>query len=351
MTGSDLVAVADAPPVPVSSGGDAALSNHEKAAIILASLGPKNSAALLTGMDPQKIKVFARTIRELRNVEASTVETVIDDFMSMLSADEGVAGGADETRKFLAEVLTPEQVNELMEELESSSSAIWKALDEASDETVIEWISGEHPQVAAIALSRLSSAKSARILESFDDEKSRDIVFRMSKAITAPEEVTDRISEIVAREVLPIAHMREESLNPAELIAAVMNHVSSEVRESILGGMANDAPGLESEVRKIMFTYEDIAKRVTPRDVGAIVKGVDEAVLLKAIKFGEERSPETGEFILGNITKRLADRMRDDIKDLPEVRKKDGEAAQNEIVTTITQMRDNGMITLIIEDE
>lgn len=327
------------------------LTSQEKAAIILATLGPKKSAVLLRELDEERINTFAKTIRELKNIDPQTVDKVIDDFLVMLEAEEGVSGGRDETRKFLQEVLEPEKVNRIMENIESSSTVIWKALDEIDDDTVIEWLLNEHPQVAAIVLTKISSAKSARVLEKFEDTKAREIVFRMSKAAHAPEAVSVKISEVVAREILPIAQMQAESMNPAELIAAVMNHVSSDVREAILGGMATDAPMLERDVRKIMFTYEDIATRVAPRDVGAIVKGVDEATLLRAFKAAEETSPETCEFILGNITKRLADRMREDVKDMDPVRKKDGETAQNEIVAAIVQMRDTGMINLIMEEE
>lgn len=320
----------------------------EKASIILAALGPSGSAGLLEGMEERRIRAFARTVARLRHVDPATVERVIAEFLELIEADEGVEGGPEATRRHLAAFLEGGKLESIMREVgDDEAESVWDGLAELRDAMLAGWLQTEHPQVAAITLSRLPSPKTARVLEALPADAAQEIVLRMRQAAAAPQEMVDRIGDVIASDFLPIARMKARSADPAELIAAVLNHVSGEVRESVLGRMAADDPALESGVRRVMFTYEDIPARLAEKDIGQVLKAIDEAVLLAALKHGEQGAKAVGEFLLGGVTKRLAERMRGDLAELEPPSKKDGEAAQAELVGAIAALRDSGALKLI----
>lgn len=324
-----------------------AMGAAEKASIILVALGPETASRLLLGVGERRIRRFARIVSNLREVPPEIVERVIAEFLQKIEDNRAVGGGVAEARRFLEEVLDRDQVRQIMGDLESENRSVWSLLGDVEDARIAAWLQSEHPQVAAIALSRLTAVKAARVLEKFAPELAEDIVIRMGPAASAEPSVADRIGEVIARDFLPGAMSKRKGQDPADLIAGVMNHISVRTRDRLIEAMDGAAPKLAEAVRKIMFTFEHIPERIATRDVGMIVKAVDEKTLLVALKAGGERSRKVAEFVLENISKRLGERMREDLAAMPEPKRKDGEAAQAELVAAIVDLRDNGQLKMV----
>ena len=217
----------------------------------------------------------------------------------------------------------------------------------AADAPLATWLASEHPQVVSVVLARLRSAQAARLLERFEAVFAHEVVLRMARAPN-PDQAADAIlKSIIERDFVSVMERNHGARKPAERIAALLNHVSRASRDSMLEKMEEDDPKLALEVQRGMFTFADIASRVPPRDIAALVKAVDEVELLTALKSAAATDDPAVEFILGNVTRRLADRLRDDLEGLPDVSAKEGEAAQTEIVNTIQQMVRRGEMKLI----
>ncbi|MEL6793153.1 MAG: FliG C-terminal domain-containing protein, partial [Pseudomonadota bacterium] len=93
--------------------------------------------------------------------------------------------------------------------------------------------------------------------------------------------------------------------------------------------------------------FENIAARLQPRDVALVTRAVNEATLLRALKLPDPAGAEVAEFILGNISSRLADRLRGDLNDLEAPSQSDSDAARAALVAAITEARDRGELKLL----
>lgn len=352
---TDVARAKETTPVAVAADREAAkraerLEPAEKAAIILVALGPETAARLLSEIGERRLHRFARIVNGLAEVPADVVERVIAEFLHKIEDTRSVGGGAVEARRFLSEVLDKDRVNQIMGDLDTRGRSVWSLLGDVPDARIATWLRSEHPQVAAIALSRLTAIKAARVLERLDQKEAEDIVMRMGPAAAAEPGVTARIGEVIARDFLPAAISQRNRQEPADLIAGVMNHVSTTIRDRLLEAMVDAAPTLAEAVRKVMFTFEHIPERINPRDVGLITKSVDEALLLRALKAGGERGRATADFIFDNISKRLAERLREDLEALPKPTRKEGEAAQAALVAAIVDLRDTGALKMIVTE-
>lgn len=327
--------------------GSAQLTDVEKAAVILAVLGPTVAAQLLESFDRPRIQRFAHAVNDMQEISAETIDDTIAEFMEQFENQGGIVGGVDETRRFLEEFMEKDQVDLLMEDIYAQGRSVWNSLNDVADPRILSWLKSEHPQVAAITLTKMTAPKTARLLEQLEPELSNELVLRMNQATSAPPHVTERIGKIIKDEFLPTAIVKKGRMDPPELIAAVMNHVSSGVRDNLMEHMETSTPALAEAVRKFVFTYEDIPSRISGRDVSQIIKVVNETVLLTALKSTGEAASATSEFILSNISSRLATRMRDDLKDMPNPKPKDMEAAQSAIISEVVGLRDQGVLTMI----
>ena len=324
------------------------LDGAQKAAVVLVALGPEAAAELLRDLGERHVRRFASAVSRMSEVPRQQVDAVVAEFLGALEDTLSVRGGTAEARKFLGQVMDEEGVAQVMDEIEAPAQrSIWRRLAGAADAPLATWLASEHPQVVSVVLARLRSEQAARLLERFEAVFAHEVVLRMARAPNPDQAADSILKSIIERDFVSVMERNHGARKPAELIAALLNHVSRASRDSMLEKMEEDDPKLALEVQRVMFTFADIASRVPPRDIAALVKAVDEVELLTALKSAAATDDPAVEFILGNVTRRLADRLRDDLEGLPDVSAKEGEAAQTEIVNTIQQMVRRGEMKLI----
>ncbi|MEL7464223.1 MAG: FliG C-terminal domain-containing protein [Pseudomonadota bacterium] len=323
------------------------MRQSDKAAIVLAAIGPGAAAPILKTAGDIRTKRFARILGDLPQAPATTVDAVLTEFLERLEDESGVAGGSDLARSFLAEVMSPSELDIAMADINGEAPSVWRSLAQLPDQEVLEWIEGEHPHVASVALTQMPSDKSARLIEAMPQDAARDLMLRMGQNAFAPPQLVGRIAQALEDDFLPKARMRAEGSDPADQVANVLNHVEPELREEILETLTEAKPALGASVRRIMFTFENIPERLQPRDVAIVTRAVSEASLLRALKLEDPSGKAVAEFILGNISSRLADRLRGDLADLDPPSQSDSDAARTALVTAITEARDAGEIKLM----
>ena len=139
---------------------------------------------------------------------------------------------------------------------------------------------------------------------------------------------------------------------PVERVGASLNYSPSITRDDVLMGLGETDAKFANLVRKAIFTFKDIPDRVDPVDLPKMTKEVEQAVLVTALVSASsgDQAP-VAEFILENISKRMAEAIREEMADLGKVKAKDGEEAMTEVINAIRTLEANGEITLIIPDE
>ena len=91
--------------------------------------------------------------------------------------------------------------------------------------------------------------------------------------------------------------------------------------------------------------------RIDPRDIPKVTRAVDQGVLvtaLAAVAGGPDAT--AGEFVLANMSQRMAAQLREDITDRGSVKPREAEAAMATIVAAIRDMEAAGELKLLAED-
>lgn len=134
-----------------------------------------------------------------------------------------------------------------------------------------------------------------------------------------------------------------------EKVGAILNF-SPRPCATALAGLDDDDAGFAGEVRKTIFTWAHVPHRVDPRDIPRLTREVDNAVLLKALAGARGDARETVDFLLGGISSRLAETMREEMEALGKISARDAEQAMDEVVATIRRMEAAGDLFLIAPD-
>jgi flagellar motor switch protein FliG len=119
----------------------------------------------------------------------------------------------------------------------------------------------------------------------------------------------------------------------------------------MLAGLDEVDRGFADAVRKAIFTFANIPARIPPRDVPKIVKAVEGKAMTTAIAAALTRDPKTAEFLLANMSQRLAQQLREDAQALGTIKDAAAEDAFSAVVAAIREMEAAAEITFLSEDE
>jgi flagellar motor switch protein FliG len=324
----------------------------EKAAMILTAIGPELAAGFLRDLSEFEMERFARAISGLGKIGQDVLDAVIVEFLELLTTGPEISGGSKAARKLLSAVLQDEdEVQRLIDgRRRSEIRTVWERLNDTPAQAVASFLQAEHPQTAAVVLSEMRAEVAANVLERLDRGFAQTIVLRLSRVPTLDPPIAASIQGAIERDFLSVLQRNLSKRRPADLIAGLMNNISTEVREGFLGYLEAQEPSLAQDVQRTMFTFDDIAVRLHGRDVAGVLRDVAEEVLMKALKLGEAQGSATVAFVLENLPRRLSERYVEDLAALTDVTRKEGESAQIEITKAIQAQAKAGLIRFIEKD-
>lgn len=324
----------------------------EKAAMILAAIGPAQAAGVLRDLGSGDMERFARALSGLGSVPQEVFDAVIVEFLEALTEGPEVRGGARTARKLLAGVLGDGEVARLLggapvEEPGGDTRSTWDRLNESPVPAIAGFLAAEHPQTAAVILSELRPDLAASVLERLERGFAQDVVLRLSRVPTLDPPVARSIQAAIERDFLSALRLNLSKRRPADLIAGLMNNVSTEARAGFLGYLETREPALAQDVQRTMFTFEDLPARVHGRDVAGALRDVPEEVLLRALRHGQAGDSPAVAFVLENLPRRLAERYAEELAGLGEITVRQGEAAQMELTKAVLAQARSGQIRFI----
>lgn len=334
---------------------DGALTRRRKAAMIVQMLIGDGGSLSLSQLPESLQETLAGELGAIRRVDRDTVAAVAEEFVSELESIGLTAPGTrDGAILTIADHLSPPLANRLKAQTDLVRNGDhWPTVVELSIERIVDIMTQESIEVCAVALSKLPVAKAAQVLQKTPGERARRITFAMSQTADISPDAVRRIGASLAQDYGRSADIAFEKA-PVQRLGAILNSTVTDTREDVLEGLGATDPVFASDVRKAIFTFKDIATRIKPTDIPNCIRSVDAEDLTTAIAAalaGEEVIVASAEFILANVSQRMAGQMREDAEERGKVKKADAEAAMSKVTNAIREMSDSGVITLIDPDE
>jgi flagellar motor switch protein FliG len=139
---------------------------------------------------------------------------------------------------------------------------------------------------------------------------------------------------------------------PVERVGAILNFSPAATRDDVLAGLDETDKDFADEVRKAIFTFLNIPERIDTRDVAKIIRGVEQPILITALAAAQGKGQmKAVEFILANMSQRMAAQLREEMEALGKVKPKDGEDAMSAVVAAIRGLEAAGEIFLTASED
>jgi flagellar motor switch protein FliG len=317
-----------------------------KAAMLLIILGEQTSAELLQQFSEDEVQKVSREVTRITAITPEQADTVLNEFHHVLTAGEYVSrGGLEYARKLLTAAFNPDQAKRLLDRLSKAlgaEAASFDAIQKADPQQLAKFIHNEHPQTIALVLSHLSSSQAASLLTSLPPGLRSDVSLRMASLDQISPEVILKIAGVIGQKLKALGDFSRESYGGVRAVAEVLNRLDSTSGREILGHIEQHDTNLAETIRHLMFVFEDLLL-IDPLGLKEVLGKVDRKVLTVALKGTSEQLRNQ---VLGCLSQRGADMLKEDMEALGPVKIKEVEASQQQIIAVVRQLEAEGVVSL-----
>ncbi|MGI8980762.1 MAG: FliG C-terminal domain-containing protein [Pirellulaceae bacterium] len=334
-----------------------------KAAILISTLDNASGDALLEQMDPEVAQRVRNALMELEEIPEGEQQQVIADFMRRGS------GGEDSGVEF-----DPALARRLEEELPQAFQANeppFQFLRDAEPSLLAAYLEKEHPQTAAVVISHLAPEQAAQVLEQMPPEVSTEALRRMAWLDELSPEIVRDVEREIQAALLPKMRRPEKRRAGLASVHAVLSAVGGSLRGELLGRLAEQDQQLvrqlgyggRPEVSPFQYrleppplletnasTQDETAAEefeelfsLDDRDLRRVFAAAAIPVLVLALTGADEKFTLR---ILGQLSPREADVLKQRLTHPGPLRLRDIESAQQEIVRLAHMLAGRGEINL-----
>ncbi|QFS82724.1 Flagellar motor switch protein FliG [Roseivivax sp. THAF40] len=326
----------------------AALGQRAKAAIVVQFLLNEGADVPLSALPESLQADLTQQLGRMRYVDRATLDAVITEFADALEqVGMSFPGDMAGALSALDGKISPQTAARLRKEAGVRRMGDpWERINAESSETLAKLIETESIEVAAVMLSKIDVARAAELLGHLPGPRARRITYAVSKTAAVTPETVDRIGLSLAAQ-LDARPPKAFAKDPVNRVGSILNFSASATRDDVLTGLDETDSAFAEEVRRKIFTFENIYTRLAPEDAPKVTRDVENDVL--AMAFGGAQGEEQNrsvEFLLENLSRRMAATLREEAAERASTPRAEVEAAQSQVVAAIRAMADSGEITL-----
>lgn len=325
----------------------ATLSGKRKAAAVLVALGPDLSAKVLQHFQEDAVEELVLEVLTINSTPGETTDQIIEEFYRRAVANERRApGGMAYARDVLARTLGDTRAHEILNRVtESGQRRPFDFLRQTDPGQLSTFLQEEHPQAIALVLAHLPHAQAASVLKALPVEVGSEAALRLAAMDRAAPEVVDAIEAALQQRMSGFIIPESTRIGGAEFMAKVLSHADRATERDILGALEQRDAELAAEVRKLLFTFEQLTL-LDDRSLQRVLRDVD----LRDLSFAmRSATPELSERIFNNLSSRSAEMLREEMALAGTVRPKQVLEAQQKIVAVVRKLEETEEI--IIERE
>ncbi len=320
------------------------LTRLDAASILMMSLGEADAAQILKHMGPKEVHRIGTSMANLHNITQDQVEAVMIDFLEEVGRQTGMGVGSDDyIKNMLNEALGEDKASSLIDRiLVGGNTTGLDTLKWMDGRAVAELIRYEHPQIQAIVVSYLEPDQSAEVLAILDDKVRLDVMMRVASLDTVQPQALAELNNILEKQFSGSSNTTTSKIGGVKCAADIMNFMDTSVEGDLMDSIKEIDADLGTEIEDLMFVFDNL-KDVDDRGIQTLLREVSSEVLIIALKGADT---ELQEKIFGNMSKRAAELLRDDLEAKGPVKVSEVESAQKDILTIARRLADSGEIVL-----
>jgi flagellar motor switch protein FliG len=315
------------------------LNGQDRAGLLLSSLGMNITQLIFQNMKDNDVKRMINAMSNVKRAPIWMVKRVLEDFYSQLNEDSDLLFAENRGRDFIINTLGEDRAKQLLGQIvEVGQSNTLESLELVDTRTLSNFLINEHPQTIALIVAHLAAERKVDVLRRLPEGLQAEVVLRVANLDYVSPELISQLDDVLKTELSTLGSIDTNQLGGVEPIADMLNLMDKNTEKNIMSRVEEKDPELAEEIRKLMFTFEDLMF-VDDKGIQNLLREVDNNKLVIAMKTAPD---EIKQKLFKNMSNRAATLLREDLETLGPTKLSDVEKAQAEMVTKVKELEGQG---------
>ena len=321
------------------------MSRVKRLATFLVVIGPEAAANVLKEFDDEQIEAISREMTHISAIEEAIQKQAVEEFSAVVLSSYGsILGGPNYTRKALEIAKGDFKATSILERIAPTGNTgeVIKEIEQMEPRQIFNMIKTEQAQTIAFVLSYLENDKAGPILGMFNLEVREEVIERLGMMEPTSLELINKVANSLSKNLDTKQKSTMKKSGGIRMVADLLNTLEKEDSKAILTNIEERNPNLGAEIRKKMFSFDDLIRLSLP-DLQRIMREVDSNDLTVSLKSATENLRD---FVLQAVSKRAAETLLEELEMMGPVKLTEVEGAQERVIQVVRRLEEQEEISL-----
>ncbi|WP_308692547.1 flagellar motor switch protein FliG [uncultured Treponema sp.] len=320
---------------------------YRRVAKFLVIVGIDEAAKILPHLTEEQTEKIIPEIASIQKITPEESASILEEFESLVEKARE-EGGLETARNILTKAYGSEKAEDMLKKsVKYPDGKPFDYLSDANAERIKVLIDGESDAVKSLVLSQIEPKKAAKVINLMDVDDKKKIVLRLAKIKPVAPEVLAEIDRSLHEKLLTQNTENSQNMDGRGVLAQILKRMNPSVENSIINTLSEQDPELGEDLRKRLFTEEDVIGSddrfiqnylhdMEDRDIAILIYGKNDA-------FREK--------ILSNVSKNRRRVILDEESMIHHLTKADSEKMTSSFYSVLRRAWENGDLRVAGRDE
>ena len=322
-------------------------SIYRRVAKFLVIVGIDEAAKILPHLTEEQTEKIIPEIASIQKITPEESASILEEFESLVEKARE-EGGLETARNILTKAYGSEKAEDMLKKsVKYPDGKPFDYLSDANAERIKVLIDGESDAVKSLVLSQIEPKKAAKVINLMDVDDKKKIVLRLAKIKPVAPEVLAEIDRSLHEKLLTQNTENSQNMDGRGVLAQILKRMNPSAENSIINTLSEQDPELGEDLRKRLFTEEDVIGSddrfiqnylhdMEDRDIAILIYGKNDA-------FREK--------ILSNVSKNRRRVILDEESMIHHLTKADSEKMTSSFYSVLRRAWENGDLRVAGRDE
>lgn len=298
-------------------------SIYRRVAKFLVIVGIDEAAKILPHLTEEQTEKIIPEIASIQKITPEESASILEEFESLVEKARE-EGGLETARNILTKAYGSEKAEDMLKKsVKYPDGKPFDYLSDANAERIKVLIDGESDAVKSLVLSQIEPKKAAKVINLMDVDDKKKIVLRLAKMKPVAPEVLAEIDRSLHEKLLTQNTENSQNMDGRGVLAQILKRMNPSVENSIINTLSEQDPELGEDLRKRLFTEEDVIGSddrfiqnylhdMEDRDIAVLIYGKNDAFrekILSDVSKNRRRVILDEESMIHHLTKSDSEKM------------------------------------------
>lgn len=320
---------------------------YRRVAKFLVIVGIDEAAKILPHLTEEQTEKIIPEIASIQKITPEESASILEEFESLVEKARE-EGGLETARNILTKAYGSEKAEDMLKKsVKYPDGKPFDYLSDADADRIKVLIDGESDAVKSLVLSQIEPKKAAKVINLMDVDDKKKIVLRLAKMKPVAPKVLAEIDKSLHEKLLTQNTENSQNMDGRGVLAQILKRMNPSAENSIINTLSEQDPELGEDLRKRLFTEEDVIGSddrfiqnylhdMEDRDIAILIYGKNDA-------FREK--------ILSNVSKNRRRVILDEESMIHHLTKADSEKMTSSFYSVLRRAWENGDLRVAGRDE